>query len=154
QAAQSPYARSPTRPPLDEPIRYAPAGAGRFHLFFNSCRGNRPHPRKQSSRAGQHLATSILDKPPSLRQSTLRCKVRWPRPGSEVPMDSRAGLFSAVAMAIALFAGLAIAAIDYAEPFGDDSGQFTVFLWLLASGLLGFAVPAGPWRWAALIGPA
>jgi len=56
-------------------------------------------------------------------------------------------------MAIAAGLGLVIAAIDMAAPFGDDSSQFTVFLWLVSSGLLGFAMPQRPWRWAALIGP-
>jgi hypothetical protein len=50
--------------------------------------------------------------------------------------------------------GLVIAAIDLATPFGDDTGQFTVFLWLLTSGLLGFAMPRRPWRFAAIVGPA
>jgi hypothetical protein len=40
-----------------------------------------------------------------------------------------------------------------ASLFGDDSAQFTVFLWLLSSGLLGFARPRRPWLWALFIGP-
>jgi len=58
-----------------------------------------------------------------------------------------------LALAIAAGLGLVIAAIDMAAPFGDDSSQFTVFLWLVSSGLLGFAMPHRPWRWAVLIGP-
>ena len=38
-------------------------------------------------------------------------------------------------------------------PFGDDTGQFTVFLWLVSSGLLGFVMPRRPWLWAVSIGP-
>jgi len=50
-------------------------------------------------------------------------------------------------------AGLLIAASDLASPFGDDSAQFTVFLWLVSSGVLGFARPVGAWRWAVSLGP-
>lgn len=46
-----------------------------------------------------------------------------------------------------------LTAVDKAAPFGDDTSQFTVFLWLVFSGLLGFAVPRRPWRWAVLMGP-
>ena len=58
-----------------------------------------------------------------------------------------------VAMVIASGLGLLIAALDRASLFGDDSAQFTLFLWLLSSGLLGFVRPLRPWLWAALIGP-
>jgi hypothetical protein len=59
------------------------------------------------------------------------------------------------AMAVALGSGLgiAIAAQDRAAPFGDDSGQFTVLLWLIGSGLLGFIMPRRPWLWAISVGP-
>ncbi len=59
----------------------------------------------------------------------------------------------AAAMAIAAVLGLLIAALDRASLFGDDSAQFTALLWLLSSGLLGFALPRRPWLWASLIGP-
>jgi hypothetical protein len=49
--------------------------------------------------------------------------------------------------------GIAIALIDRAAPFGDDSAQFTVFLWLVCSGLLGFVMPRRPWLWAVAVGP-
>jgi hypothetical protein len=68
-------------------------------------------------------------------------------------MKSGARVLGLVAMAIAVGLGLVIAAIDLAAPFGDDSSQFTVFLWLVSSGLLGFGMPQRPWRWAVLIGP-
>jgi hypothetical protein len=65
--------------------------------------------------------------------------------------DSR--ISQAIAIVIASISGLFIAAIDRAALFGDDSAQFTVFLWLVFSGLLGFARPHRPWLWAVLIGP-
>jgi hypothetical protein len=65
--------------------------------------------------------------------------------------DSRTS--QAIAMVFASISGLVIAALDRASFFGDDSAQFTVFLWLLASGLLGFTRPRRPWLWAVLIGP-
>jgi len=68
-------------------------------------------------------------------------------------MRGDARVFKLLALAIAAGLGLVIAAVDMAAPFGDDSSQFTVFLWLVSSGLLGFAMPQRPWRWAALIGP-
>jgi hypothetical protein len=58
--------------------------------------------------------------------------------------------------AVLLFAtvlGLSIAATDVAGPFGDDSAQFTVLLWLVASGVLGYARPGRPWSWALAVGP-
>jgi hypothetical protein len=58
-----------------------------------------------------------------------------------------------VALVIAVGLGLLIAAIDIATPFGDDSSQFTVFLWLVSTGILGFAMPERPWRWSLLVGP-
>ena len=54
---------------------------------------------------------------------------------------------------VAMMLGVLIALIDRAAPFGDDSAKFTIVLWLLFSGLLGFALPRHPWRWAALMGP-
>jgi hypothetical protein len=63
------------------------------------------------------------------------------------------GALPAVAIVIATGLGLLIALLDRASLFGDDSAQFTVFLWLLCSGLLGFARPRRPWLWAVLIGP-
>jgi hypothetical protein len=68
-------------------------------------------------------------------------------------MNVSARVLGPFALLVAAVLGLVIAAIDLAAPFGDDSGQFTVFLWLVASGLLGFAMPAQPWRWAAIMGP-
>ncbi|MFI5460474.1 MAG: hypothetical protein ACHRXM_34085 [Isosphaerales bacterium] len=68
-------------------------------------------------------------------------------------MEGNARVLRPVAQAIAAGLGLVIAAIDVAAPFGDDSSQFTVFLWLVSSGLFGFAMPQRPWRWAVLIGP-
>jgi len=58
-------------------------------------------------------------------------------------------LVSVVACALGLF----IAAIDLAAPFGDDSAQFTVLLWIASGGCLGFAAPHRAWRWAVLVGP-
>jgi len=68
-------------------------------------------------------------------------------------MEGNARVLRPVAQAIAAGLGLVIAAIDVAAPFGDDSSQFTVFLWVVSSGLFGFAMPQRPWRWAVLIGP-
>ncbi len=55
--------------------------------------------------------------------------------------------------AVASALGIVIAVQDKAAPFGDDSGQFTVFLWLVSSSLLGFVMPRRPWLWAVCIGP-
>ena len=66
-------------------------------------------------------------------------------------LDARRSEAAAFVIPSAL--GLLIAAIDRAAPFGDDSAQFTLLLWLLACGLLGFARPERPWRWAVLVGP-
>jgi hypothetical protein len=59
----------------------------------------------------------------------------------------------AIAVVIASISGLLIAGVDRASLFGDDSAQFTVFLWLLSSGVLGFTRPRRPWLWAVLVGP-
>jgi hypothetical protein len=48
---------------------------------------------------------------------------------------------------------LLAAAAERAAPFEDDSAKSTILLWLLFSGLLGFARPKRPWRWAVSIGP-
>jgi hypothetical protein len=58
-----------------------------------------------------------------------------------------------IAIALASGLGIAIALIDRAAPFGDDSAQFTVLLWLAASGLLGFVLPRRPWLWSVAVGP-
>jgi hypothetical protein len=58
-----------------------------------------------------------------------------------------------IALALASGLGIAIAVIDRAAPFGDDSAQFTVLLWLASSGLLGFVMPRRPWLWAIAVGP-
>jgi hypothetical protein len=65
--------------------------------------------------------------------------------------DSRLG--DEVAAVVAVGLGLLVAAIDRAEPFGDDSAKSTIVLWLAAGAVLGFARPRRPWRWALLIGP-
>jgi hypothetical protein len=54
---------------------------------------------------------------------------------------------------VAAILGLLIAAADVAAPFGDDTAPFIVFLWLLTSGVLGFARPRRPWWWAVSVGP-
>jgi hypothetical protein len=58
-----------------------------------------------------------------------------------------------IAITLASGLGIAIALIDRAAPFGDDSSQFTVLLWLVSSGLLGFVMPRRPWLWAVAVGP-
>lgn len=58
-----------------------------------------------------------------------------------------------IAVAVASGLGIVIAVQDQAAPFGDDSAQFTVFLWLVSSSLLGFCMPRRPWLWAVTIGP-
>jgi len=58
-----------------------------------------------------------------------------------------------LASVVALGLGLTIAVLDLVAPFGDDSAQFTVLLWLVCCAGLGFAVPRRPWRWAVLVGP-
>src|SRR5579859_6897391 len=60
-------------------------------------------------------------------------------------------LLPTIAVAVASGMGILIAVVDRAAPFGDDSSQFTVFLWLVSSGLLGFVMPGRPWRWAVLV---
>jgi hypothetical protein len=85
---------------------------------------------------------------------TLRRKVKRDLRVIGFPkMKTSAQLLEPATLVTAAVLGLAIAAEDMATPFGDDTGQFTVFLWLLTSGLLGFAMPVRPWRWAAVIGP-
>src|SRR5262245_40322228 len=58
-----------------------------------------------------------------------------------------------IAVAVASGLGIAIAMQDKAAPFGDDSSQFTVLLWLVTSGLLGFIMPRRPWLWTVSVGP-
>jgi hypothetical protein len=58
-----------------------------------------------------------------------------------------------IAIGLASGLGIAIALIDRAAPFGDDSAQFTVLLWLVSGGLLGFVMPRRPWLWAIAVGP-
>jgi hypothetical protein len=59
----------------------------------------------------------------------------------------------AIAIAVASGLGIMVALVDRAAPFGDDSSKSTIVLWLACSGLLGFAMPVRPWRWALLVGP-
>jgi hypothetical protein len=54
---------------------------------------------------------------------------------------------------LAVAAGLLVAGFDVAAPFGDDTAQGTVLLWLLCCGVLGFLLPRRPWQWALLVGP-
>jgi hypothetical protein len=56
-------------------------------------------------------------------------------------------------MVVAAVLGILIGVADVVSPFGDDSGQFSVFLLLVCSGVLGFARPHQAWRWAIAIGP-
>jgi hypothetical protein len=49
--------------------------------------------------------------------------------------------------------GLAAAWQDVAAPFGDDTAQATLLLWLASGGLLGLLQPRRPWRWAVLVAP-
>ncbi|HZW34178.1 MAG TPA: hypothetical protein VFF52_25875 [Isosphaeraceae bacterium] len=58
-----------------------------------------------------------------------------------------------IGVAVASALGILIAVQDKAAPFGDDSAPFTVLLWLVSSGLLGFVLPRRPWLWALSIGP-
>jgi hypothetical protein len=63
------------------------------------------------------------------------------------------GVRSSVLLAgLALILGVAVAVFDVAAPFGDDTEKGTVFLWLIASAVLGFCGPDGLWRWALLVG--
>ena len=59
----------------------------------------------------------------------------------------------AIGVAVASGLGIMVALVDRASPFGDDSSKSTIVLWLACSGLLGFASPDRPWRWALLVGP-
>jgi hypothetical protein len=65
----------------------------------------------------------------------------------------RQRLSTTAVFAVASILGLLIAASDVLSPIGDDSAQFTVLLWLVSSGVLGFARPGRPWRWAISLGP-
>jgi hypothetical protein len=60
---------------------------------------------------------------------------------------------TAAAYALAIALGLVVAGFDVAAPFGDDTAQGTVLLWLLSCGTLGVLLPCRPWRWAVLVGP-
>jgi hypothetical protein len=71
----------------------------------------------------------------------------------EVLMNQGAWPSRAIAITAASVLGILIAVQDRAAPFGDDSAQFTVLLWLVSSGLLGFIVPRRPWLWAVTVGP-
>jgi hypothetical protein len=53
---------------------------------------------------------------------------------------------------VAVTLGLAVALIDLSAPFGDDSSKLTLLLLITFSGVLGFAQPKRPWRWAFLVG--
>jgi hypothetical protein len=68
-------------------------------------------------------------------------------------MKTDARVLDRVAFVVAAALGLLTTAADRAAPFGDDSAKSTILLWLLFSGLLGFARPKRPWRWAVSIGP-
>ncbi len=54
---------------------------------------------------------------------------------------------------LAVVLGLVAAGADVACPFGDDTAQFIVLLWIVFAGLLGFVQPTRPWRWAVAVGP-
>jgi peptidoglycan/LPS O-acetylase OafA/YrhL len=68
-------------------------------------------------------------------------------------MNNGSRLKSLIVAVAAAGMGLVIAALDLISPFGDDSAQFTISLWLACCGILGFAAPYRPWRWALLVGP-
>ena len=53
---------------------------------------------------------------------------------------------------IAIVLGLAVAFVDLAAPFGDDSSKLTLLLLIAFSGVLAFVQPKRPWRWGILIG--
>jgi hypothetical protein len=58
-----------------------------------------------------------------------------------------------ISLLVASGLGILIALVDRAEPFGDDSSKSTILLWLVCSGMLGFALPRSPWLWAVSVGP-
>ena len=53
---------------------------------------------------------------------------------------------------VAIVLGLAVAFLDLAEPFGDDSSKLTLLLLIVFSGILAFVHPKKPWRWGILVG--
>jgi hydrogenase/urease accessory protein HupE len=71
----------------------------------------------------------------------------------EVVMNREGRLATPVVFVIASILGLLIAATDVAAPFGDDTAQFIVFLFLATGGVLGFARPRCPWWWGLSVGP-
>jgi hypothetical protein len=68
-------------------------------------------------------------------------------------MKPHAWLSQSMGFVVASGLGILIGLVDCAEPFGDDSTQLTILLWLVSSALLGFAKPRRPWLWAVSIGP-
>jgi hypothetical protein len=68
-------------------------------------------------------------------------------------MDRRTRLSPAAVAVVAAVLGLLVALADVWSPFGDDSAKSTILLWLVCSGVLGFARPERPWRWAFSMGP-
>src|SRR4051812_47772974 len=90
---------------------------------------NRPPPRKLLCIAKREFVYEEASMKPGVRLPTL------------------------AVFAVASVAGLLIAASDFASPFGDDSAQFTIVLWLASSAVLGFARPGRAWRWALTVGP-
>ncbi len=68
-------------------------------------------------------------------------------------MTGRSRFGQSIAIAVASGMGIMVALVDRATPFGDDSSKSTIVLWLVCSGLLGFAIPVRPWRWALFVGP-
>lgn len=71
----------------------------------------------------------------------------------EVTVYRHGRLSTPAVFVVATTLGLLIAAVDVASPFGDDTSQFIVFLWLLTGSVLGFARPRRPWWWAVSVGP-
>jgi hypothetical protein len=68
-------------------------------------------------------------------------------------MDGHKRLSTAAVIGVASFLGLLVGFTDVLSLFRDDSSQFTIFLWLVCSGVLGFARPERPWFWAVAMGP-